>query len=223
VPIQVWSTKSLTANWTAALDPAAPVVESKLAHPPGDPKAVIGTFANRLPFPEVRDAVAFYAGNAYELGTLLSGDEVRLVLDKPVAAPQWLQRKTADTPGMSGKGTPAPAGTSAARGAGGSTFPLWAVLFHEAALRNDEGVLPRNSSLRRLDQSWRLAADHRDEVIVVGRVPPPTGSAEDVIGGAESPSRLWLKGLPGGGAARAPIPGTARQETYVRIYLPVKR
>jgi hypothetical protein len=224
VPVQVWSTKSLTANWTAAIDTTSPVVESRLSHPPGDPARVIGTFVNRMPFPEVKDCVAFYGGSAYEVGTVLKGDEVRLVLEKGQAAPQWLQNN-ADMPGVIARQQAAQQQSryGAKTSTGGSTLPLWGMLFHEAALRNDEGVLPRNSSLRRLDQTWRLAADNRDEVILVGRVLPSPGAAEDVIGGAYSPTRLWLKGLPGGGRERTAIPGTARQETYVRIYLPVKR
>ncbi|HUR53186.1 MAG TPA: hypothetical protein VMZ71_03590, partial [Gemmataceae bacterium] len=223
VPIQVWSTKSLTANWTAAIDPASPVVESKLLHPPGDPTRVIGTFTNRMPFPEVRDCVAFYAGTAYEIGNILKGDEVRLVLDKGQPAAQWLQTN-ADMPGVLARQQQAASQSryGARTNTGGSTLPLWGVLFHEAALRNDEGVLPRNSSLRRLDQTWRLAADNRDEVVVVGRVLPSPGKA-DVLSGPQSPTRLWLKGLPGGGRPAVPIPGTARQETYVRIYLPIKK
>jgi hypothetical protein len=81
------------------------------------------------------------------------------------------------------------------------------MLFHEAALRNDEGVVPRNASLRRLDQSWRLAADNRREVIVVGRVPADAG--------ATGASRLIIND----GKTE---PGSVRQESFVRLYLPVK-
>ncbi|MBL8864203.1 MAG: hypothetical protein JNK93_01435, partial [Planctomycetia bacterium] len=36
-----------------------------------------------------------------------------------------------------------------------------------------------------------------------------------------SPTRIWLKELPGA-ANRTPQQGTLQQETFVRIYLPVK-
>ena len=36
-----------------------------------------------------------------------------------------------------------------------------------------------------------------------------------------SPSTLWLKALPGSGP-RPAVPGTLQQETYIRIYIPVK-
>ena len=94
-------------------------------------------------------------------------------------------------------------------------MPLWGLLFHEASLKNDEGVVPRNASLRRLDQSWRLALDNRSEVIVVGRVLPPAGTFDALFGGSESPTRLQLK------EGQTSVLGMARQETYVRLYLPV--
>jgi hypothetical protein len=59
------------------------------------------------------------------------------------------------------------------------------------------------------------------EVIVVGRAVPQYGPAEEVLTGPNAPSKLWLKGLPGRDE-RQPIAGTARQETWVRFYLPVK-
>jgi hypothetical protein len=222
----VWSTKSFAANWAGAIDPAAPVVESRLEHPPGDPTRAVGTFVNRMPFDALTDCVAFYAGQAYPLGTIVSGQEVRLILDRGLPATQWLQERgqlaellgRAQGAGAATAGRPGSAPTASA--ASGNTLPLWGLLFHEAALRNEEGVVPRNASFRRLDQSWRLAPDNRDEVIVVGRVLPPTRPAEALFGGPASPSRIWLKALPGPGD-RSPIPGTGRQETYVRLYLPV--
>ncbi|MDB5306413.1 MAG: hypothetical protein JWO38_615 [Gemmataceae bacterium] len=228
VPVQTWSTKSFTAEWTGAIDPAAPVVESRLEHPVGDPSRAIGTFVNRMPFPAVTDCVAFYAGQAYPIGTIVNGQEVRLVLDRGVPASQWLQEKgqLPDLLGLTQSAAPgsppgaARAGTDSPAAPPGS-LPLMGLLFHEAALRHDEGVIPRNASLRRLDQSWRLAQENRAEVIVVGRVLPPRGPAEDLFGGPASPSRVWLKGLPGPGKDRPAVPGTGRQETYVRLYLPV--
>jgi hypothetical protein len=99
--------------------------------------------------------------------------------------------------------------------------PLWTVLFHEATLKHEEGWYARNSSLRRLDQSWRLSNENRSEVIVVGRVAPPSGPAEPVLTGPAAASKLWLKGVPGTGS-RPPLTGTARQETWVRFFLPVR-
>jgi hypothetical protein len=240
VPIQVWSTKAFSANWSARLDlepelaafrshERTPRVEVDLEHPPGDRTKVIGSFTHHLPVPALTDCVAFYAGQAYPLPgeVIVNGGRVRLVLDQGLPATQWLQSRGqldsllrraqsyAEGPGQKGaqKAQPPPLFAG--------PLPMWGVLFHEAALRKDEGVIPRNASLRRLDQTWRLSAENRDEVIVVGRVAPPVGPAEDVLTGAAAPSKLWLKALPGAGQ-RPRVTGTARQETWVRFYLPVK-
>lgn len=225
VPVPVWATKSFSANWAGRMDPRASAVAS-LEHPPGDPSRVIGTFTNRMPFEALTDCVVFYAGQAYPLlpgGVVLRGQPVRLVLDRGTPASQWLQNEgqlgavLAKVPGFAERA--GPGGKSAPPGAVLTTLPtlpLWGVLFHEASLRNEEGVVARNASLRRLDQSWRLAPDHRDEVILVGRVAPPEGRTDDVTAGPGSPARLRLKDGPN------PLPGVLRQETFVRVYLPVR-
>ncbi len=220
VPVQVWSTKSFSANWAGHIDPASPVVESRLEHPLGDPSKAVGTFVNRMPFEAVSDCVAFYAGQAYPIGTILKGQEVRLVMDRGQLAPQWVQERgqLAELLGRGqAVGAAAAAGTKeTVKSTAPSThLPLWGLLFHEAALRNEDGVVPRNASLRRLDQSWRLAPDYRDEVIVVGRVLPPHGTIEERFNGSESPTRLLLKD-------GKSLPGYARQETYVRLFLKVR-
>ena len=212
VPVPTWSTKGFAATWYG--DAPDKLVESRLEHPPGDRTKAVGTFKNNLPVPELTDCVAFYAGQAYPLGTILAGQEVRLVLDKGTPAGQWLQEngRLADLLG----------GASGRAGATARGLPLWGLLFHEASLRNDEGVIPRNASVRRLDQSWRLAPDNRDEVIVMGRAVPPQGPAGDLFNGPASPTRLWLHGQPQWTAQQPPpVPGVGRQETYVRLYLPV--
>lgn len=233
VPIQIWSTKAFMANWSAGLDwklvPDRPVrLHSALVHPPGDPTKVIGTFRHDLAVPTLTDCVAFYAGQTYPLPgeVIIRGQPVRLVLDQGVTAVQWLQTKGqletllnrvqsyAERPGQKLSQKQQPQAFT-------GPLPLWGVLFHEGTLKNEEGTYARNASLRRLDQSWRLSPDNLDEVIIVGRVAPQYGPAEEILSGPNAPSKLWLKGLPGSGD-RQPITGTARQETWVRMYLPVR-
>ena len=236
VPIQVWSTKSFVANWSGQLNPAAPVVESHLEHPAADPGDVIGTFVNRLPVPVLSDCVAFYAGQAYPIpgGTIRSGETIRLVLGKGEQSTQWLQKESQLKNGLlaripassqrvgAQKAIGPQTGTATSTALGGP-LPLLGLLFHESSLRYGEGEIPGNASLRRLDQSWRLSPENRNEVILVGRVAAASpGPAEDTLSGANSPSRLWLKAIPGSGSTREPIPGTGRQETWVRVYLPIK-
>lgn len=232
VPVQVWSTKSFGANWAADLDPAAPAIESRLEHPPGGRDAVVGTFVNRMPFARVDDCVAFYAGKAYRIGTILPNTEVRLVLDPGRAEPAAavvqkeaqlgavLARSTAGYEGSRSAGASRPPAGQAA--AAGSQLPLWGVLFHEASLINQADVYPANASLRRLDQSWRLGEQNRGEVIVVGRAYSGTGPSRELFGPESAPTALWLRGLPKAGEAPPDVPGTARQETYVRLFLSVR-
>ncbi|MBA4192123.1 MAG: hypothetical protein C0467_29450 [Planctomycetaceae bacterium] len=234
VPVQVWGTKSFGANWSGGFNATAPtaIVRSELLHPPGDANAVIGSFTLNLPTPVLSDCVLFYAGQAYPLpgGTVRPGEVVRPVWDKLVPAAQWLQKEGGLTellrraPNFSaGPGGPKPVAPQPGTAATAfGVLPPWGILFHEAALSHGEGVIPRNASLRRLDQSWRLNPDNRSEVILVGRVVTPAGSpAEEALSGPDSASRLWLRELPGSGP-RTPIPGTGRQETWVRVYLPIR-
>jgi hypothetical protein len=71
VPIQVWSTKSLTARWEAT----APVI------PAADLTAVdqllSGSITNTLPFP-LENCLLAHGRSAYELGTLAPGESARL-------------------------------------------------------------------------------------------------------------------------------------------------
>ena len=47
-------------------------------------------------------------------------------------------------------------------------------------------------------------------------------SAETMTQSAESPSRLWIGELPTGNKPRPVVQGTLKQETYVRVFIPVK-
>jgi hypothetical protein len=234
VPIQVWSTKAFSANWSASVVFSNPPelslpVQSNLVHPPGDWSKVIGTFQHDLPIPVLTDVVVFYAGDAYPLpgDVLVRGERVRLVLEQGTQGPQWLQnngkaelllnrvQSYAERPGQkAAQKAQLPQSFT-------GPLPMLGALFHEATLKNEEGVIARNASLRRLDQSWRLSPENRDEVIVVGRAAPPVGRAEEVLTGPYAPAKLSLKGV-GTTGERWKIPGAARQETWVRFYLPVK-
>jgi len=71
VPIQVWSTKSLTARWEAP-SAAYPAVELTEAD-----QILSGAITNTLSFP-LRDCILAHRGSLYELGTLAPGQSVRL-------------------------------------------------------------------------------------------------------------------------------------------------
>jgi hypothetical protein len=244
VPIQVWSTKAFVANWAGRWNAAGARVQSQLEHPPADPRAVMGTFTLDLPVPVLTDCVVFYAGSAYQLpgGIVQRGIPVRVVLERGNRADQWLQRAgrleelllrapvyrerlgPALARGALKTGSPegeqrpaAPLEPTAAA----LPLPLLGLLFHEGCLSFSEGVYPRNASLRRWDQSWRLHAGHTHELILVGRMALPVGPAEPQLTGPYSPSVLWWQQSPASGQPRTPLSGRGRQETWVRIYLPI--
>lgn len=215
VPIQVWSTKSFTAAWQGAFDPARPAVQADLHHPPGSSggageNKISGTITSHLPV-ALEDVVVYHAtgweGKWYALDRLLPGVpnrvDNRLVSSEGIDLNQWAGLASRLRPGQA---TPA-SGRS-------TTASLMAqILFFKPSSS------VRNTTLRSLDQYWRLG--HKDEVIVLGRVARADGQAEQVSASAASPSRLWLGALPAAGQARPPLLGTLAQETYVRIFIPV--
>lgn len=70
-PIQIWSTKSLTARWTAPADLAP---EAEIRSEDGLP---VGTITNTLGFP-LANCMLAYGSWAYELGTIAPGQVIRV-------------------------------------------------------------------------------------------------------------------------------------------------
>lgn len=224
VPIQVWSTKGFTADWSAQMDRQSPLVTAELVHPPAQPNNVVGTFTLNLPFKELQDVYLIYAGRAYRWDSIASGVPVNAFLDDSKIDTDWVSKLSSlsvfTTVSASNLNR-----TNPTRLVSSGLAPVFPILFHEESQRTNDAAAPRNSSLRRLDQSWRISSLHRDELIVVGRVPMVRDAqAEELLTAADSPSptRIWLKDLPGGNRKRIPQQGTLQQETYVRIFVPVK-
>jgi len=71
VPIQIWSTKSLSARWTAPINPP---LEAQLTEEDGVPR---GTIVNTLGLP-LAECLLAYGDYAYELGTVEPGEPVRV-------------------------------------------------------------------------------------------------------------------------------------------------
>ncbi len=76
LPIQVWSTKSLTARWTAQTDAAQTdlVPQAQLGQ---EDRILIGTITNTLDFP-LADCILAFDRWGYELGTLKPGQSAEL-------------------------------------------------------------------------------------------------------------------------------------------------
>jgi hypothetical protein len=67
VPVQVWSTKSLCARWTARVEPRVEAELTEQSHTP------VGTVTNRLEFP-LADCLLVYGRWVYDLGTIGPGE-----------------------------------------------------------------------------------------------------------------------------------------------------
>jgi hypothetical protein len=233
VPIQVWSTKAFTADWSALLDKQKPLVVSNLYHPPLDRDSktlsVAGQFTLNLPFPELHDVYLIYAGQVYRPTTdtapITPGHIENAFLDASRVEKEGLEKvlrlAQLTTPTDPRFNQYNRRGRSSSTSTG--VAPIFNLMFHELGLRSD--MVPSNATLRRLDQSWRLTATHQDELIVIGRTKMvQDANAEQLLSdpNSNSPTQLWLKGLPGQGKPRSPQQGLMQQETFVRIFIPIK-
>jgi hypothetical protein len=234
VPIQVWTTKAFSARWTAILDPRNPPISAELAVSNAEAKGLVGTITNHLPVEQFSDVALFWRGHAYDLGTELptgvarsigtSAESGRFPNAVESTIPVWLNDN-----GKRYQGVPKsiskvqnPYGGSEAGTTTQPNFRLWEVLFTDLAAESMRAQAP-NASLRRLDQSWRVGDDRPEEAVLVLRIPTREDQAEAMTRSPESPSRLWLGELPTGGGTRPALQGTLKQETYVRVFIPVKQ
>jgi hypothetical protein len=232
LPIPVWAARSFVATWRAPVGDVPPVeVEDGELRLSRDGTALAGTLVNHLPV-ELQSAALFFRGEWLPAGTLLPGQrlEVQSLFERGVprkTLTEWLQSDSVLAPRDSVavsevRSRPA---VLAAQDSYKTVKPL---MFYSASAATQD-----NSGLRLLDQGWRLSPlttlpappqlQYREEAILVGRAPSLTGRAEAVTAGPGSPSRMWLQGgLPGAGATRQEVPGHLSQETYVRVYIPVR-
>jgi hypothetical protein len=231
VPIQVWSTKSFTASWQAKLAAKPPLVVAELQWDKEHRTGLSGTITSNLPV-VLKDVALFYDNEYYKLGDLAPGATVSLK-DMNIGVPggnpvitrldNWfssVQQYSSNQDYYYYTGQrQKPAAKFTASG-------LYQVLLFGD--KDANGVNhPRNTTLRLLDQSWRLQEGHSAEVILVGKADNPfkdagtTPPAEQVTQDGVSPTRLWLGGLPGPGKTRPALAGKLAQETYVRVFLPV--
>jgi hypothetical protein len=227
VPIQVWSTKTFSASWERPIKEDE-LIEANLKFAAANPDQVSGEIKSHLPV-ELRDVVLFYRNKYYPLERLTPGEAQRIdgfgvgLPAKGTPAGNWFgQQFTPQQVVQPGRRT----GFNQDMAQPVGSY-MKSILFHnypgDAVVA--QGV--RNSSLRFLDERWRLDDNNRGEVILVGRAVPAPGSgadgkADEVSQSGQSASKLWLGGLPGSSKSRDAINGTMSQDTYVRVYIPVK-
>jgi hypothetical protein len=245
VPVPVWASRSFTASWRTQFKPGELVAAEGFGLS-RDGRRLTGRLHNLLPM-ELKDVSLFYNGTQYPLEDIPPGGYYRIDARDILRSAgsnvnQWMEKLY---------GRPTGAGNGAAEehraGSADAEVPkpaalMKAVLFH--SLEGGPFSHLNNSGLRPLDQGWRLRGlkgvnlsaekEFLDEVLVLGRAVLPPAAAEEVSRDGASPTRLWLGKLPGsagsagssgsaGSGERPPLAGFLRQETYVRIYIPVPR
>lgn len=216
VPIQVWSTKSFSASWAGRMDPSKSLFESTLRIANADPAQITGSITCNLPVETLADAQLIYREHITPLPLMLPGMPRYLSTNaQAVGASSWMQSANTHKdliPNMrSARG-------NRAENEDDPTFRLWPVLFHDLTV----GQFGRlyNASVRPLDQSWRVTEKSPNQAILLARIGRAMGPAEAMSVPARAPTRLWLSEIPGD-RPRTPLQGTIRQETYIRVFIPI--
>ncbi|MCE9533732.1 MAG: hypothetical protein K8T89_21780 [Planctomycetes bacterium] len=214
VPIQIWSTKSFTAAWSGKI--TEPLIQSTLRIAEADPNQITGSITSLLPVDSLSDVQLFYRNHVTPVPALVRGIPRYLSTSSQARpATAWLHdaitQKDLLPTNRSGKSKQADANSD-------PDFRLWPLLFHDL-VQGQAGRL-YNASFRNLDQSWRVAEKNPNEAILVARIGRSEGPAEEMSASPASPTRLWLNELPGSGP-RTPFQGTIRQETYIRVFIPI--
>jgi hypothetical protein len=225
VPIQVWSTKAFSASWSGVPAGPLPPVTSTVSHTDARKDALDGDITLNLPVKNVEEAYLIYRKKVYEFDKgIVTGVPVRVSLRKPIdpaLSPLKLDTRFSfgrddnfdRGRGRAGRNQMTPVVQS-------GMLSLWGLMFHEEAAPTGE---LQNSTLRSLDQSWRLDDQNTSEVILLLRLKRANSQAEPMMSEPDSisPTRLWLKGLPGSGP-RTPVLGELQQDTWLRFFIPVK-
>jgi hypothetical protein len=231
VPIQVWTTKAFAGQWTAPIDPENPLIIADLSETAE--KVLVGTITSHLPVQNFSDVALIWRGKVFNITDLAIGvpKSVGRSIDEGQDLKAWVTDEPRRYAGADinkkwypQQQQPAYYGSSTYdRGTTNNPiFRLWPLLFYEGVGPVvGVGQVP-NASLRNLDQSWRVAADRPEQAILVLRIPTRETPAEEMTRSADSPSRLWIGELPTSGKPRPAVQGTLKQETYIRVFIPVK-
>jgi hypothetical protein len=214
VPIQTWSTKEFTADWldnpvTYQVRPDRPFT-STLHIAEGDPNQIVGSITSNLPIPIITDAQLIYREKITPVPPLMPG--------VPRFIATTAQASSATTWLLNASDFKDPAGSKIGKARSTetdlyATFRLWPILQHELTLAQFAGL--QNASFRDLDQSWRVNEKNPYQAILLARIGTTEDRAEAMNNNPASPTRIKLNGS-------TSFAGTIRQETYIRVLIPVK-
>jgi hypothetical protein len=238
IQVPVWAVRWFTGSWRAPLPVARPAVEVRdLADQPGalslgrgGGSALVGKITNNLGV-ELEGATLIFREKCYDLGTLAPGESRLMQAVEARLPPRDLGTWFKDPHSLE----PTVALTRSGRvqdrlflDERSAFVVMKPLLFYQAA-----GTWPgSNGGLRQYDQSWRLLRasviplperpEYRPEAILVARLPLMVDGAEKTTTHPCSATRLWLGSLPGEQPSRPSLSGYLTQETYLRVYIPVK-
>jgi len=208
VPIQVWSTKGFQCQWSASLKAEQPIIRSGLKRSP-DGKGLIGSITSQLP-DALENAVLIERPQTSEptvrvLGTLLPGAAKTVSAQESRQFSQWVESPFSVAPAADG------------------VSPDWFAtkLFFHDLLQGQAGPVGI-ASLRDLDMSWRFNGTSGDVAIIIGTMPRFDGDGEDIMNKPATATQLWLGAFPGTVAQRPRLDGKLKQETCVRIIVPIQ-
>lgn len=227
VPIQVWSTKSFAASWQTVGDPNKAMFASSLREVKRENGSFLAGEITWMPGgekagpPELKDASLIYNNQVLAV-TLSPGKATAIQIDdnrKPQSMSDWFRASMQQGNFPPDEFQPPPRGRyQQQQGFTNLDFPIRAALFFEKLERDTGG--DQNNNLRLLDQSYRL--NQRGEAILLVRMPVQQGPADTVAKHMACTSRLWLGKLPTPGEKPPDLDGIMRQDTYLRVYLPVQ-
>ena len=156
MPVQVWSTKSLTARWSF---PAASPVTGSLERT-GDGK-LRGTLTSRMETP-LRNATIVYGSSVYRLGTIGHGDEI--TVDPTNRTDESIREFNA-------------AGDAVSRA-------IREMMFHDLA-GGDRPERPINRYQHFIDFSGKLSGGRTGEAILVAESPAASGGTAQLLDGEQ--------------------------------------
>jgi hypothetical protein len=225
VPIQVWSTKGFQGQWYHAVVPNQPPFAADLQNAGGD---ITGSIVSNLPAP-LENVNLYYKGNVYPLNRLLPGpaNKKQVTANGKVTFTEYFKSLyvgPATQPAVNRFGGPMVTYEAKPVAIGPVHKTVESFLFHEAMEKGGAGRTTKNALLRVYDQSWRVDVDSSGEdAILFGSLAPQKAAAKDIMNSPATATRLRMGSLPGDkGAAPAEILGDMRQDTFIRVVIPVK-
>ena len=219
VGIPAWACATLEGSWQKKSNPASAPFSADLSHSRVETVLITGTISNNLSF-DLNECNLFYQESWYNLGRFLAGEKRRIDMlqlgGKGQSIQQWNDLKIL---------APSNWNNQKSNSSSDNIFPIHrlvkALVFHD---HPEAGDLLYNSSLRKLDTSWRLKQvaetflsesarlRHPEEIILVGRVDSKNTSA--------APTTLSLSKKANGNPI--PIIPSINQDTFVRVVIPIQ-